>query len=203
MPSTPGSGEPTPGIAGAPGIQGAPGIAGAPGTAGASGTAEASGIHGAPGIAGALGIEGAPGAPPPLRASDADRHATVHRLQDALARGLLTFDEAGERMSAAYAARFARDLPPLTADLPRPAPAPVAPPGWQRVWQLLLEQLRAEIALVSAGGLRSPRARRTVVVGVFLLVMLATFGALALHGLSGGEPPPFRGGFGPGGFGHR
>src|SRR5436305_1876366 len=76
------------------------------------------------------------GAPPqepaPMRASDADRHATVHVLQDAVARGLLTTDEGGERMAVAYAARHLDDLPALTADLP-PAPeaaeAPAAP-GW-------------------------------------------------------------------------
>ena len=39
-------------------------------------------------------------APPPLRASDADRAETVRALQDAVARGLLTHDEGSERMSA-------------------------------------------------------------------------------------------------------
>ena len=38
-----------------------------------------------------------------MRASDADRQQTVQQIQDAAARGLLTPDEAGERMSAAYA----------------------------------------------------------------------------------------------------
>jgi Domain of unknown function (DUF1707) len=41
--------------------------------------------------------------PTRLRASDADRQQTVHELQDAAVRGLLTPDEAGERMAAAYA----------------------------------------------------------------------------------------------------
>lgn len=147
------------------------------------------------------------GAPPP-RACDADRHATVRVLQDALARGMLSFDEAGERMRAAYAARFVHDLPPLTADLPPGLPATTgAPgtgaPGWRRVWAVLLEQLRAEIALVSAGGLRAQRSRRAVAVALLLLVMLVTVGSLAMHGLSGGGPPAFRGGFGPEGFGRR
>lgn len=141
---------------------------------------------------------------PPLRASDADRQATVHRLQDAVAHGMLTFDEGGERMAAAYAARLAGELPPLTADLPPAAVSAAprgAPPGWQRVWTLFLEQLRAELALVMVGGLRSPRSRRTVVVALALVLLTVAVGALALHGLFGGEAHPFRGDFGPpGGF---
>ena len=39
-----------------------------------------------------------------LRASDADRQATVTRLQDAVARGQLTHDEGSERMALAYGA---------------------------------------------------------------------------------------------------
>ena len=41
-----------------------------------------------------------------VRASDADRLATVERLQDAVARGLLTPDEGSERMADAFAAVF-------------------------------------------------------------------------------------------------
>ena len=141
---------------------------------------------------------------PQLRASDAERQATVHVLQDAVARGLLSFDEGSERMAAAYAARFVRDLPPLTADLPPQAAPAAGPPGWQRVWTVLAEQLRAELAIVMAGGLRSPRSRRTVLVGLILVVTLLTVGSLASHGLfGGGDPHPFRDGFGPEGFHHR
>lgn len=141
---------------------------------------------------------------PPIRASDTERHAVVHRIQDAVADGMLTFDEGGERMAAAYAARFTRDLAPLTADLP-PAAAPVlqpgGPQGWQRVWTALLEQLRAELALVMAGGLRSPRSRRAVVVALALVLLTLAVGSLAVHGLFGGDPHPLHGDFGPpGGF---
>src|SRR3982750_659231 len=65
-----------------------------------------------------------------LRASDTDRQQTVHLLQDAAARGLLTQDEAGERMAAAYAAQHLDELPPLTADLPPVAPPAPTAPGW-------------------------------------------------------------------------
>src|SRR4029078_2335146 len=59
----------------------------------------------------------------PTRASDAERHATVLILQDAVSTGLLTTDEGSDRIAAAYAATHRRDLPPLVADLPRTEPA--------------------------------------------------------------------------------
>jgi hypothetical protein len=79
----------------------------------------------------------ASGAPQParddLRASDAERGAVVHRLQDALAEGRITVDEFSERSAAAYAALTLADLGPLTRDLPATsavAPAvPAAPAG--------------------------------------------------------------------------
>src|SRR5690348_7096937 len=74
------------------------------------------------------------------RASDSDRQATVRVLQDALARGQLTFEEAGDRMSAAWGARYVADLAPLTADLPPAVPEAPAAPGWAAVAQLALVQ---------------------------------------------------------------
>src|ERR1700712_5152898 len=64
-----------------------------------------------------------------LRASDADRHATALILQDAIARGLLAPPEGGDRMSAAFAAVYLRDLEPLIADLPS-ATGTTKPAGW-------------------------------------------------------------------------
>jgi hypothetical protein len=139
---------------------------------------------------------------PPLRASDADRYATVHALQDAVARGLLTLDEGSERMASAYAARFLRDLAPLTADLPRTQPAVPAPraPGWHTVWAAFLAQLNAELLLLRTHGLRSPRTRRALAVALLLTMMFVTVAGLALHGLAVGDHQ-FHGDFGPrGGF---
>lgn len=144
----------------------------------------------------------APPDPPPLRASDAERYATVHALQEAVARGLLSFDEGSDRMATAYAARFVRDLAPLTADLPRmqpPVPAPRAP-GWRAVWAAFLAQLNAELVLLRTHGLRSARSRRAVAVALLLTMMFVTVAALALHGLSV-DGHQFHGDFGPrGGF---
>jgi hypothetical protein len=71
---------------------------------------------------------------PYLRASDADREATVERLREAAIEGRLDGDELEERLAAAYAARWISDLARLTADVTPPPPPPVpAPTGWPPV----------------------------------------------------------------------
>ena len=130
--------------------------------------------------------------PTRLRASDDDRQQTVHELQDAASRGLLTPDEAGERMAAAYAAQHLDELPTLTADLPAAvAPAPVAP-GWRALLTLLVLQARAGYAYLTADGWRSRRALAAMAV---LLVVLG--GLVALVVLQSGDAGPG----GPAGFG--
>lgn len=63
-----------------------------------------------------------------LRASNADREATVKRLQDAFAEGRLELSELDERTTQAYAAKTLGELRPLISDLPEPKPAPPAKP---------------------------------------------------------------------------
>ena len=53
-----------------------------------------------------------------VRASDAEREATIARLRDAAAEGRLTFEELADRIEVAGAAVMRSDLVPLTADLP-------------------------------------------------------------------------------------
>jgi hypothetical protein len=130
--------------------------------------------------------------PPEMRASDDDRAATVHRLQDAVVRGLLTPNEASERMAAAWAAVHLRDLPPLTADLPPARPVRTAP-GWGVLATMAVEQARTSVREVRAGRL-SP-ARVAVAFGVVLLLLL-------LVGSLVGELF-FDGGHEHGGFHHR
>jgi len=120
----------------------------------------------------------------PPRASDADRHAAVRVLQDAVARGLLSVDEGSERMAAAFAARHLHELPPLTADLP-PAPVPAAPaPGWRPLGTLALAQTQASVAWLMADGLRSRRALTALagLLAVLLLVMMLASGLDGHHG---------------------
>src|SRR4051812_3591153 len=134
--------------------------------------------------------------PSRLRASDTDRQQTVHELQDAASRGLLTPDEAGERMAAAYAAQHLDELPQLTADLPpRVPPAPVAP-GWRALLTLLLLQARAGITYLTANGWRSRRALAAIAV---LVVILGGLVALVVTGVGDAGGPGGLGG--PGGFG--
>ena len=53
-----------------------------------------------------------------VRASDAEREHVARILRAAAGEGLLTLEEADERLAAAYATRYRDDLQPLTADLP-------------------------------------------------------------------------------------
>ena len=64
---------------------------------------------------------------PELRASDADREATVERLRIAAGEGRLDPDELDERLSAAYGARTCSELARLTADVTPPPAAPALP----------------------------------------------------------------------------
>jgi Domain of unknown function (DUF1707)/Domain of unknown function (DUF4190) len=61
---------------------------------------------------------------PDLRASDADREATVERLRAAAMEGRLDADELEERLAEAYAARWCSELATLTDDV---TPLPASP----------------------------------------------------------------------------
>jgi hypothetical protein len=139
------------------------------------------------------------GVGPGLRASDADRHATVARLQEAVALGLLTHEEGSDRMAVAYDARYLSDLPPLTADLPqRPSASPTVPAaarGWRGLLAMAWVQLRILIAGSATG---RPSRRRLALVGAIGIaaVVLLVLGAWGLDGLFGGGHGPhgaFRG----------
>jgi hypothetical protein len=139
--------------------------------------------------------DGTPPAPR-LRASDADRQVVVHRLQDAVARGQLTFEEGSDRMARAWASTHRDQLPALTADLPAPAPPPPAAPGWQALGELALLQLRTTLG--GAAGPASREARvRLAALSVAALLLVGLFlglvgGVLAAHA---GDPGAFGGGF--------
>jgi hypothetical protein len=131
-----------------------------------------------------------------MRASDADRALAIRRLQDALARGLLDFDEAGERISAAHSARFLDELPALSSDLPAAPPAAPAAAGWRHIGESLVTQLRYELQTTTSAGVRSRRFVLTVAALVLLAAMFVALVAAAAHGVDG--PPHFHG---PGDFG--
>src|SRR4051812_11169520 len=58
-----------------------------------------------------------------VRASDAERDATVERLREAAAEGRVTFEELADRIEAATNAVTRGELVAVTADLPSPLPA--------------------------------------------------------------------------------
>jgi hypothetical protein len=125
-----------------------------------------------------------------IRASDVQREAVVHRLHEAVGRGLLSVEEGHERTAAAYAARYVDELPPLTDDLPDPTPVA---PGWKAVASTAALQARTSIMGASSWATADRRRRRMVLLtGILLatlLVILLT-AAAATAGTTGG-PPPF------------
>ena len=134
---------------------------------------------------------GGPRPAPPLRAADSDRAATVHVLQDAVARGLLTPDEGSDRMAAAFAAVHLRDLAPLTADLP-PVPAAVpGAPGWRPLGLMAWEQVRTTVAGRHRG---VPPAVRVALAAVLAMLLIVALGSFVVHGLFDGGPDGWDGG---------
>jgi hypothetical protein len=122
---------------------------------------------------------------PRMRASDAERLATVTQLQDAVARGLLTPDEGSERMADAFAAVHVDDLGPLTEDLP-PAPAARTAPGWRSLGTLAAEQVRASLTTAATGRLRAARVAVVLLVASLVLVLLGALSGAALSNGGGG-----------------
>lgn len=127
---------------------------------------------------------------PRLRAADADRQLVVHRLQEAVARGLLTFDEGSERMARAWESRHLDELPALTADLPAPVPAAPDAPGWRALGLLAVLQLRTTLGGAAGPGSTAARVRLAAASVAALLVaglvLGLLVGGLAEHGAAAG-----------------
>lgn len=97
---------------------------------------------------------------PRIRVSDADRAATVVRLQAALVEGRLDLDETDERVTTAFAARYHDDLHPLTADLPPHVAAPDGAPSWSALWVSAVWRARIVVLGAEAGGHGPPTSRQ-------------------------------------------
>ncbi len=107
-------------------------------------------------------------ADPGIRASDADRLATVLLLQEAMARGQLTPDEASDRMATAFAAVHRRELDPLTADVTPTLLAEDSPPGWRALGRMAADQARISVRDTLAGG----QSRTHIALALLILVLL-------------------------------
>jgi hypothetical protein len=132
-----------------------------------------------------IDLDSAATSAPRMRASDADRLATVKQLQDAVARGLLTPDEGSERMADAFAAVHLTDLDPLTEDLP-PAPPERTAPGWRSLGVLAVEQVRTSLTTAAAGRLNAARVAVVLLVASLLLVLVGALTGVALSDGGGG-----------------
>jgi hypothetical protein len=89
-------------------------------------------------------------APPPVRASDAERERVAEVVRQAVADGRLTIVEGDERLRDVYAARFRRDLEPLTEDLaPLPADGATSPPVPRPLGRLDRPDATTSVAVLS------------------------------------------------------
>jgi hypothetical protein len=125
-----------------------------------------------------IDLDSATTSAPRMRASDADRLATVKQLQDAMARGLLAPDEGSERMADAFAAVHLTDLDPLTEDLP-PAPPQRTAPGWRSLGTLAVEQARASLTSAT-GRLTAARVAVVLVVASLFLLLVGALSGMAM-----------------------
>lgn len=132
-----------------------------------------------------IDLDSATTSTPRMRASDADRLATVGRLQDAVARGLLMPDEGSQRMADAFAAVHLADLDPLTEDLP-PAPSGPTAPGWRSLGSLGAEQVRAALTSAATGRVNAARVAVVLLVACLVLVLLGALAGAALSDGGGG-----------------
>ena len=132
-----------------------------------------------------IDLDSAATSAPRMRASDADRLATVGQLQDAVARGLLTPDEGSERMADAFAAVHLSDLDPLTEDLP-PAPPGRAAPGWRSLGVLAVEQARISLSTAATGRVSAARVAVVLLVASLFLVLVGALSGVALSDSGGG-----------------
>ncbi|SHN50100.1 protein of unknown function [Geodermatophilus obscurus] len=131
-----------------------------------------------------IDLDSAATSAPRMRASDTDRLTTVERLQDAVARGLLTPDEGSERMADAFAAIHLTDLDPLTEDLP-PTPPERTAPGWRSLGALAVEQVRTSVTSAT-GRLGTARVAVVLLVTSLVLVLVGALGGVALSDSGGG-----------------
>src|SRR3954470_23219059 len=119
-----------------------------------------------------------------LRASDAQREAVVHRLHEAVGRGLLSVEEGHERTATAYAARYVDELAPLTDDLPDPAPVA---PGWKAVGATAALQARTSLMGAPSWAAADRRRRRNVLLTCLLIALLLVIALTAAAVTGGGD----------------
>jgi hypothetical protein len=122
-----------------------------------------------------------------MRAGHDDREQVIAELKAAFVQGRLDKDELEERAGLAVASRTYGELAALTADIPDPAPSAAAPSseapaaGSSPGRTLARGAKRAGICLLAAAALMEA----AFLSGNFLLIVAATFAALAAGGFLG------------------
>jgi hypothetical protein len=120
-----------------------------------------------------------------MRAGHDDREQVIAELKAAFVQGRLDKDELEERAGRAVAARTYGELAALTADIPDPDPAASAAAGRATAGTpgrtLARGAKRAGICLLAAAALMEG----AFLTGNFLLIVAATFAALAAGGFLG------------------
>jgi hypothetical protein len=111
---------------------------------------------------------------PRIRVSDADRAATVSRLQSALVEGRLDLDETEERVGAAFAARYDEDLQVLVADLPPHVPVPAGAPSWDALWVSAVWRARIVVLGAEVGGPAPTARQRGIAAALAVLALVWT-----------------------------
>jgi hypothetical protein len=119
-----------------------------------------------------------------MRAGHDDREQVIGELKAAFVQGRLDKDELEERAGRAVTSRIFGELAALTADIPDPAPfsSPAAPAVASTPGRTLARGAkRAGICLLAAAALMEG----AFLTGNFLLIVAATFAALAAGGFLG------------------
>jgi hypothetical protein len=119
-----------------------------------------------------------------MRAGHDDREQVIGELKAAFVQGRLDKDELEERAGRAVTSRTFGELAALTADIPDPAPfsSPAAPAVASTPGRTLARGAkRAGICLLAAAALMEG----AFLTGNFLLIVAATFAALAAGGFLG------------------
>lgn len=117
-----------------------------------------------------------------MRAGHDDREQVIAELKAAFVQGRLDKDELEERAGRAVASRTYGELAALIADIPELAPSPVAPAVVGTPGRTLARGAkRAGICLLAAAALMEG----AFLTGNFLLIVAATFAALAAGGFLG------------------
>lgn len=135
-----------------------------------------------------LPLHDAPGSDGAYRASHADREHAARVIHDATGAGMLSLDETEERLSAVYATRFRRELPPLIEDLPVDRPAATTSRAAQvRSWahRLWAGAVTLALTLVAWAGRHRVAA---AVLGVVVIGVAASL-VVAFVAFAGTEAP--------------